>query len=84
MRGPCLPGIAVEQRAAVVGGKEPLVRIDDEAIGQLDSGKGRSHARRGQSREAVGAVDVQPEVALAADRRHSREIVDHPQVRRPG
>ena len=84
MRGPCLRGIAVEQRAAVVGGKEPLVRIDDEAIRQFDSGKGRSHPWRGQSREPVGAVDVQPDVALATDRGHSRELVNHPQISGPG
>ena len=39
MRGACLRGIAVEQRAAVVGREEPFVGIDDEAIGQLDPAK---------------------------------------------
>ena len=50
--GPGDARVAVEQRAAVERGEQPLVRIDDEAVGALDAGeavRGRS-ARRAPRR----------------------------------
>ena len=32
-------GIAVQQRAAVIRCEEPLVRVDDETVGQFDAGE---------------------------------------------
>jgi hypothetical protein len=38
VRGACRCGVPVEQCAAVVGGEEPFVGIDDEAVGAFDAG----------------------------------------------
>ena len=77
-------GIAVEERAAVVGGEEPLVRVDDEAVGELDAVEEAADAGGGERRSAVGAVDVEPDPALGAHRGDARQVVHEARVRRPG
>src|SRR4029453_878067 len=37
--------LPVDQTAPVVGGEKPLVWVDDEAVGPLDSGEEVTHAR---------------------------------------
>ena len=68
--------VTVEEGTAVIRGEEPLVGIDDEAVGLLDPGERRPLARRRQRRQPVGAVDVQPQSPLPTDRRDIGQIVD--------
>ncbi len=77
-------GIAVEERAAVVGGEEPLVGVDDEAVGELDAVEEVADAGGGKRRSAVGAVDVEPDPALGAHRGDARQVVHEARVRRAG
>ena len=65
-------GIAVEQRRAVERREQPLVRVDDERVGGLDSVEPVADARREQRGAAVRGVDVHPEAAVAAHRARSR------------
>ena len=60
-------GLAVDQRAAVERSEQPLVRIDDEAVGVLDAAVAIAHARCGQPGAAVSTVDMHPDVELGAD-----------------
>ena len=77
-------GLAVEQRGAVERGEQPLVGVDDERVRLLDAGEAVAHARREQRRAAVGAVDVEPQPALARDLAHAGEVVDDAGVGRAG
>ena len=52
------------------------MRVHDEGIGALDPSEPVAHARRGERSEPVGAVDVEPEVALAGHVRDPGEVVD--------
>ena len=72
MGGAAVGRLAVDQRARVERREQPLVRVDDERVGALDAGEAIAHARRAQRAEAVGAVDVQPQPALARTPRPRR------------
>ena len=76
-------GPAVDQRGAVEGGEEPLVRVDDERVGALETPELIPH-RRGEERRraAVGAVDMEPQPVLVGDVGHTVEIVDDARVGR--
>ena len=82
VRCPRLHRIAVDQRARVERGEQPLVRIDDERVGVLDAGEQPAHGRRGETGSAVRAVDVQPPAVLLRDGRDARDVVDDAEVRR--
>ena len=60
------------------------MRVDDERVGALDAREALAHARGAQRAEAVGAVDVQPQAALAAHLGDAGEVVDGAEVRGPG
>ncbi len=64
VRGAADVGIAIHQRAAVERSEEPLVRVDDEAVGVFDAAVQIAHAGSGQPCAAVGTVDVQPHFCL--------------------
>ena len=74
--------IAVQQRARIERREEPLVRVDDEAVGALDAVEPVADARRGERRAAVGAVDVEPRVEIGGNVGGAGEVVDHADVRR--
>ena len=56
--------VAVDQRAAVQRAEEPLVGIDDEAVGVADAREQFALGRE-ERRAAVGAVHVEPQVVLS-------------------
>ncbi len=70
----------VQQRAAVERREQPLVGVDDEAVGALDPWNLCPHGGRCQRGAAVGAVDVHPEVAAVAHLGHTGEVVDDAEV----
>ncbi len=77
-------GLAVEQGGAVERREQPLVGIDDERVGLFESRElvpDRGGEQRGS---AVGAVDVEPQIALVRHLGHAGEIVDDAGVGRPG
>ncbi len=76
--------VAVQQGARVERREQPLVGIDDEAVGGLDAGEAVASARRREGRPAVGAVDVHPRVQHGTCRGGRREVVDDAGVGRPG
>ena len=51
-------------------------------MGVLDAGEAIAHTRREQRRAAVRRVDVHPQLAVAANARYAREIVDQSGVGR--
>ncbi|HEY3010747.1 MAG TPA: hypothetical protein VGJ63_22180 [Micromonosporaceae bacterium] len=57
--------IAVQQHPAVQRLVEPLVRVERQRVGLVESGEGLGHGERG--RHAVRPVDVQPQVVLLGD-----------------
>ena len=61
-----LRGVAVDQGARVERREQPLVRVDDHRVGVLDPRERGPHPLDEHRGEAVGAVDVQPDVAGAA------------------
>ena len=70
-RGAQVLGVADQRAAGLERRVEPLVRIDGDRIGEADAGEiGRRVLGRG-GEPAVGAVDVEPDAVLAADRRRS-------------
>jgi hypothetical protein len=75
--------VAVDERTRVVGREEPLVRIDDEAVGVLDTRHARSQSLRQEAREAIRAIHVEPPRVLARDGGDARQVVDRTSVRRP-
>ena len=77
-------GLSVDQRGAVEGREQPLVGVDDERVGPLESGELLAH-RRGEERRraAVGAVDVEPQRMLCRDVGHAVEVVHDAGVGRP-
>ena len=72
--------VAVQQGAAVEWGEQPLVRVDDEAVGLLDAVEQVAHGGRRQRCAPVGAVDVHPQPVLLADGGDPGQVVDDPQV----
>src|SRR5450631_1792152 len=77
----CQSRLSIQQGTAVIGGEEPLVRVDDEGVGVLDPVEQVTNRWGGQPRPAVGAVDMQPDAVLAADHRHRVEVVHDAEVR---
>ena len=61
-------GLAVKQGTAVEGGEQPLVGVHDERVGMLDADEPVSHRWGSEGRSAVGAIHVQPDPVLPADR----------------
>jgi hypothetical protein len=78
--GPGESGLAIQQRAAVERGEQPLVRVDDERVGVLDPGVQAPNGWRCKTRPAVRPVDVEPDAEIGADLRHGVEIVDRAEV----
>src|SRR5450631_3879382 len=74
-------GLTIQEGAAVERREQPLVRVDDEGVGVLDPVKEVTNRWGGQTRPAVGAVDVDPDAELSADLRHGVEVVDDAEVR---
>ncbi len=68
--------VAVDQRGAVERREQPLVRVDDEGVGVLDAVVALPDGGGEQARAAVGAVDVEPQAALAGDLGQALEVVD--------
>ena len=56
-----LDGIAIDQCGAVEGSKEPLVGINNKAVGVAKSSKLVAHGRREYGGATVRTVDVKPE-----------------------
>ena len=75
--------VAVHEGARVERGEQPLVRIDDEAVGALDAGEQMAHARGGEAGAAIGAVDVEPRAEPLRRVGGGSEVVDDAGVRRP-
>ena len=73
-RSPVEHGGAVERR------EQPLVRVDHEAVGQLDAGEARPGAGRHHRSAPVGAVDVEPQASLTGHRAGARQVVDDARV----
>jgi hypothetical protein len=80
--GPCDDRVAVEQRTRVERGEQPLVGIDDEAVGAFDPLEAVAHARRRERGAPVGAVDVEPRVDGGGGVGGAGEVVDHADVGR--
>src|SRR5579884_482734 len=60
-------GLACVEDATIDGGKEPFVRVDDQAIGTLAACQHRTHLWRNSGRTAIGPINVQPEAIAFAD-----------------
>jgi len=73
--------IAIHERTTVVRSKEPLVRVDDEAVDHLDAGEQMTRALGAQCRSAIGAVDVVPHVVGTGESADAVEVVDDADVR---
>ena len=72
--------VAVDQRAAVERREEPLVGVDDEAVGVANAAEEVAVGGREDRGAAVGAVDVEPEVVLAREAAEPLEVVDDARV----
>src|SRR5512132_501162 len=81
---PCEFWFPVEQGTAVVGGEQPLVRVDDEAVGALDASKEMTNGWRGKSGTTVRPVDVHPDAEAFADIGNTGQVVDDAGVRGAG
>ena len=69
-------GVPVDQRTAVEGREEPLVRVEDERVSLLDAGVFVAYRSGKDSGSAVRAVDVEPPTALLRNLSKPGEIVD--------
>jgi hypothetical protein len=76
-------GVAVDQGARVERGEQPLVRVDDEGVGVLDAGETVPRAGRQHAGQAVGAVDVQPDIGSHDRAGDVGDVVDDAEVGRP-
>ena len=65
-----------EHDAARLRQVEPLVRVDGRRVGTIEAGEERGRLGHRRRRQAVRAVDVQPDAALGADVGESVERVD--------
>ena len=61
VREACTGRVAVDQRACVERREQPLVRVDDERVGEFHPGEHGPHPLHEHRGEAVRAVDVQPD-----------------------
>src|SRR6476469_11091744 len=77
-------GLSVQQGAAVIGREEPLVWVDDEAVGTLYSLEEMARAGCGKSRTTVRAVDMQPHPEPLTHIRDTGEVVDDAGIRGTG
>ena len=59
--------IAHENESGVVGRLSPLMKIERQRIGALDSREPRREIGRQHGKRAKGAVDVEPELLAARD-----------------
>ena len=71
------------QRRAIDRREQPLVRVDDDRIGALDSLPGPAELRADHRRAGVRGVDVQPDVLALADLGQVRDRIDRGRRRRP-
>ena len=71
--------VAHERRADAGRGTEPLVRVDDRGVGQLETVVERCDAVVEDAGQPVGAVDVEPGTVLARDltQRATRQATEH-------
>ena len=76
--------IANQKKARVVRHLSPFVEIERDGIGVFQSGKPRRQRGRKNAERAIGAIDMKPELLLAAQRAQGREIVDGADVDRAG
>ena len=67
-------GIAIEEASAAGGLIEPLVRIERDRVGEIDPVECIRDGERSEC--AVGSIDVQPELELAAEVGDGAERVD--------
>jgi hypothetical protein len=65
------------------GGVEPLVRVDDGGVGELQAVVEVGHPLVEDPRQAVGAVDVEPGIGGVGGLRQRAQRVDRAGVRRP-
>ncbi len=79
-----LPAVANHQEAGVVRHLSPFVEIKRDRIGIFQSSQPRRQHRRENSERAIGAIDVKPELLLAAQRAQRLEIVDGADIHRSG
>ena len=56
-----------EERGAIEGREEPLVRVHDERVGVFDAGEDVAHLRHDGGNATVRTVDVQPDPFTPAD-----------------
>ena len=69
-------GVTVDQRAAVVGREQPLVRVDDEAVSLLNPVEQGPGLRVGHGRKAVGTIDVAPDAVLPGEVCQPAKVID--------
>jgi hypothetical protein len=76
--------VAHEQRPELDGLVEPLVRVEGDRVGELQTLERPAASFAETGERAVGTVDVEPEVVVAADLRQVAERVDGACRRRAG
>lgn len=76
------PEVADQETAGAVGEEHPLVRIEGDGVGELDSRERLAPAGGQREEAAVGCVDVHPQAVLAGDPGDLRERIDGAGVRR--
>ena len=74
-------GIPVDQCAGVERRIQPFVRVDDERIDVAQPREVLLGARGEHRRDAVSAVDVNPNVVGAADFDNTRDVIHDSEVR---
>ena len=73
-----------EHDPAGLGQVQPLVRVDRDRVGPLESRERGSHRRYPGRRQPIRAVDVEPDAALLADVGEPVDRVDRTGERRAG
>ena len=76
--------IANEQKARVIRHLTPFVKIKRDRIGVFQSGQARRKRGRENAKRAIGAIDVKPELFLAAQRTQRFEVVNRTDIDRAG
>ena len=72
--------VANQQEAGVIRHLPPFVKIQRNRIRLLDSGKPRRQHGRKNPERAKRAIDMKPEIFVAAQRRETGEIVDRADI----
>ena len=75
-------GLPVNERAAVEGGEEPFVRVENERVSLLDAVVFVAYRSSKDLGAAVRAVNMEPPIPLLRDLAYSSKIVDDPTVGR--